>query len=207
MPQKTASAMITLLRALWPEPPEGGILTIWEMPGKTSLHYPLTDVLACSNADVAELLGQLEGHDVYFGHGLRCDDLEGNQRGTKKHVNWLPGFVLDIDLFNPENPEAHKAGEGELPRDDNDVDAIIEGAPPPTAIVHTGNGYHLYWGFDKPQELTCKAARDAAAKQFEAFQQPFIDRAKELGFHLDKTASIDRVWRLPGSRNEKQNRG
>lgn len=210
---KTTTGMLELLRVLWPEPPADGYLTIWEMPGKSSLHYPIRDVLSCSEADVRELLAQLEGHNVYFGHGLRCPGLPSEQRGTKKHVNWIPGYVLDIDLFNPDNPKAHKltnsggkaSKEGlRLPETDEDVDAITEGAPPPTAIVHTGNGYHFYWGFDKPQQLTCKAARDAAHKHFEAFQEPFIERARGLGFHLDKTATIERVWRLPGSRNEKK---
>lgn len=201
---KTATGMLELLHVLWPDPPADGYLTIWEMPGKSSLHYPIRDVLACSEGDVQELLSQLEGHNVYFGHGLRCADLTSEQRGTKKHVNWIPGYVLDIDIFNPDNPGAHKAGKLRLPSTDEDVDAITDGAPPPTAIVHTGNGYHFYWRFDKPQQLTCKAERGAAHKNFEAFQQEFIDRAEGLGFHLDKTATIDRVWRLPGSRNEKK---
>lgn len=202
-PSEGIPYMIRLLRALWPYPPEGGYLTIWEMPGKASIHVPIREFLQATEEDVTELLTQLEGHDIYFGHGLRRQGLTGEQRGTKKDVDFVPGFVLDVDVYNPENPQAHRAGSLSLPKTDADVDAILDGSPAPTAVVHTGNGYHFYWRFEEPQHLTCKAARDAAHKQFEAFQEPFIQRAKELGFHLDKTASIDRVWRLPGSKNHK----
>lgn len=175
-------------------------LTIWELPEKFSYHYPIGELLACTNEDFSELFEQLEGHNVYFGHGLRRPGLDSSTRGTKKEVQCITAWVLDVDMFDPEAPEAHKA-KGELPRTIEDLEAILEVGPLPTAIVHTGYGYHPYWVFEEPVVLTCKAERDAAHKAFGKFQKQYIDRAKELGFHLDSTSTIDRVWRLPGSHN------
>ena len=190
--------MIPFLRALFSGLTEGCV-TLWTLPGKESLHVPVQGLLSASQADVAELEQMFAGRNVYFGTGVRRDGLDAETRGKKSDVICLPCFSLDIDL---RAPGAHKADN--LPETLEDADWIVADAPTPTAVVHTGNGLHLHWRFEEPYMIESTAHRKAVEKAFENFQRPFIKRAAERGWHLDLTATVDRVWRIPGFLNVKR---
>jgi hypothetical protein len=189
--------MQRLVGALWPRDVEGNF-TIWTNPDRISYHIPLGDVRCLTDDDLDELRQENGRNCVYYGLGLRRNGLRSNERGGKKDIVALPGFVLDIDV---DDAAAHKATN--LPQSDDDVFAILEPFVTPSMIIHTGHGYHIYWLFEEPLLLSTNPERKAAGEAFERFQAPFIEHAKALGFHVDKTDTIDRVWRIPGFNNVK----
>ncbi len=184
---------------LWPDFTAQGNLTLWLNPGRASLHVPLSNFAAITDADIAELRREnAQKRAIYFGLGLRRDGLPGAKQGGKQDVVALPGFALDIDIFHE---TAHVASN--LPACEDHAYEIIKGSPDPTMIVHTGYGWHCYWLFHKPLLLATATQRTAVQKAYKAFQQTFIDRAAALGLHVDATATIQRVWRVPGFSNWK----
>lgn len=190
-----------LFSALWPDFDRPGAITFWFAPSKLSLHTALRDFAKLTAADWAEFRAQADAdkEHVYFGLGLRQDGLTQREQGGKKHVTAIPAIALDIDFAHP---SAHKAKN--LPPDLESVIALIqEHAPGVGAIVSTGHGVHLYWFFDKPLELVTPLDRRNANEAYEKFQQPIIAAFKARGWHLDLTATINRVWRVPGFANPK----
>jgi putative DNA primase/helicase len=184
--------------ALWPKAIEGN-LTFWFFPSKKSAHLSLAALKELTDEDLEDLhRDNRAGAHIYFGLGLRRPGLTSSKQGGKQDIVALPGFALDIDIHHP---TAHVAKN--LPRTDEEAYEIIANALEPTIIVHTGHGWHVYWLFKKPLLLTTATQRTQAQKAYKAFQQPFIDRAAKLGWHLDNTASIQRVWRVPGFINPK----
>lgn len=191
-----------LLSALWPDPNRAGDLTLWMTPGKRSYHFALRE-LPLSTADYDELRVQAdtETWNVYFGLGLRREGLAAHQQGGKKDILALPALALDIDFANP---RAHKAKN--LPRDLDEAECLLAGEPDPSAIIHTGNGVHVYWFLRHAIELLNAKTLKQAHKAYKAFQARFIKRANDKGWQLDSTSTVQRVWRLPGFVNQKTNK-
>lgn len=187
-----------LLGAVWPERNYYvGNLTFWFYPSKKSAHIALPTFWAMSDEDLADLHRDNEnGENVYFGLGLRRPGLPAKKQGGKKDIVALPGFAIDIDKWNE---AAHVAKN--LPRTDEDAFKIISGGPDPSIIINSGNGWHCHYLFDEPQVIETTAQQNALQKAYKAFQKPFVERAANLGWHLDNTASIQRVWRVPGFKN------
>jgi putative DNA primase/helicase len=191
--------MRAFVEALWPGLNYAGNITFWFHPSKKSVHVPLCVFSTLEEDEIAALHADNEaGENVYIGLGLRRDGLLPSQQGAKADIVAIPGWALDIDKLSQ---QAHKATN--LPVTDEDAYRIIERAPDPTIIINSGNGWHVYWLFREPWLLQSAADRAQAQKAYKAFQKPFIARAREFGWHLDNTASIQRVWRVPGFINHK----
>jgi hypothetical protein len=195
-----------LFRELWSDFPEYWV-TFWFSGNKESLHLPVEKVLAGGDEDLKELNEYAAGRNTYFGLGLRRDDLGPSRQGGKKDVVVLSALALDIDFYNPSAHKAHN-----LPRDLDEASQFLvqqDGKTPqkpPSAVVMTGNGAHLYWYLKEPMVFSGFKegfGRERAEKLYQMFQAPMIARAKELGWHLDKTATLQRVWRVPGTINQK----
>lgn len=193
--------MRNFFEALWPRCELQGAVTIWLNPGRESLHVPIRSLLASGDSDLDELRSMAGARDVYFGLGLRRFGLDTNQQGRKVDVVALPGFALDVDFFSAVAHKAHN-----LPRDLDEASVLFEGEVDPSIVVHTGNGVHAYVLFDEPMLLSTDSQRTRAQKLYRRWQQPFLRKAKERGWHLDGTAEIQRVWRVPGFVNQKTNR-
>lgn len=193
--------MKTFFSALWNFDglAEAGYLTFWGLPGRRSIHAPLADLKASSDEEWSELLEHYQGKNLYFGTASRRGDLKDSQRGTKRDCVLLPAFVLDVDMKAEKGTHAAE----NLPETLEDVDSILGDDPPPSAVVSTGNGLHLYWFLEEPLDVSSKAKAEAVGKQTKAWQNRYIERAKGLGWALDATHSVDRVWRVPGSLNVK----
>lgn len=187
--------------ALWSDFSTPGNVTIWTNPGRESFHVPLARLGAFTDEDIGELRALNRTKNIYAGLGLRVDGLTKKQQGGKQQITALPGLVLDIDVLSKVKG-AHAAGN--LPEDkDEALEVILAGAPDPTMIVWSGYGWQPHWVFKKPWILTTAADRKRAGAAFEAFQQPFIERGLMRGWQVDSTATIQRVWRVPGFDNLK----
>jgi hypothetical protein len=179
---------------------EGLVTLAWDK--KCWKHFPVSMFAAPSAPeDDEELFAELGRRKSVYAHpGLRHPDTP--KRGRRSDVVALAAFVLDIDTAAP--PGAHKTANELLPKNEDDVLAILEVAPEiPSLIVHSGYGYQPWWVFSEP--IWCKTGPDRKRAQdaYKKFEEPFLKRAKGLGFHMDSTASIEHEFRLPGTLNAK----
>lgn len=176
-----------------------GNFTVWLAPSKRSIHLPLALAASLPEEDEQELVEINDGQtDVYFGLGLRGDGLPPEQQGGRHKIVALPGFMLDLDLLDP---VAHKSQK--LPQTLEDVQVILGDTADPSIVVHSGHGLQLYWLFDRPLLVSSQNVREVEV-EYARFQQRFRDRAATGGWEVDETATVNRVWRLPGYKNWKR---
>ncbi len=197
---------------MYPEIPQecgDSVITLWNRQTKESQHVaPPHD-----NPDKFDALVQQQvdlNRDIYFGVALRRSDLTKQQRGRVQDCRALPGLFLDIDIDTGDQAHAAK----NLPKTDAQCLEILSCLPEPTGIINSGRGWHVYWLFDKVlpisyaeqnniSKLESVIAELKAAKASEALQRTAIAHAQNLGYHVDFTANLDRILRLPGTINTK----
>ncbi len=140
-----------------------------------SRHIPLDNRVAL--LDTLQRLSDTNrmGWGAYFAVGLRKPGLSRWKRGGAAEVVALPAFYTDID-------------------DPTDAALIqLRGARlPPSAIVHSGGGYHAYWLLDEPT-ADLNTARQVLQGLARTFGGDGLSPAQSL--------------RLPGSVNHKPERG
>lgn len=132
-------------------------------------------------------------HDVYFALAAYKQGFYRNDQGKKvvrvrDNVQALKALWLDID-YKGEYPDLPAA-----------VGALQEflrtsHMPPPSIVVGSGNGVHVYWPFDTPVPLD----------RWQRLAEAFKAAAKDLGFKADLACTADacRVLRPPGTWNFK----
>ncbi|WP_245959530.1 phage/plasmid primase, P4 family [Neobacillus piezotolerans] len=104
---------------------------------------------------------------------------------------------MEIDLMSG----IHAANN--LPTED-DVQSILDTfSLDPSIVIHSGGGLHCYWLFDKPAEIRSVKDMQGAERMLGRFQKVFIRLAKAKGLHIDNTADLARVLRVPGTFNLK----
>lgn len=135
----------------------------------------------------------LSGLDVYVGIATRKPGLAKHQRGKVEECLSIGALWLDVDRFGP----GHKAKN--LPKDENDLLTILSVGPDPTLIVDSGGGWHVYWCFDHLRILDTATM----SQRTRYWQSKYIEVAGKNGWHLDDTGNLDRVLRVPGTKNYK----
>jgi len=164
-----------------------------------SKHIPISALDTIDDSDTAYLRGL--DQNVYIGTAMRRLGLAENQQGTKHELIALPCISLDIDFADP---VAHQATN--LPLDLDEASVLFDGQEDPSLIVLSGNGMQPHWLLKEPLPLDSRDALAYAEHLIKQFQAPFMKRAKANGWHLDSTATAQRVWRLPGFVNKKTDR-
>lgn len=149
-----------------------GFINIRAIPPTASEFYPLTEY-----SWLPRLLDKYKKSNLYFGVATR--DGEG---GAKENVVDIPALWLDVDFKN--TPKQM-------------FDSVLPKFPlPPTAVVMSGGGYHIYWKLKEPAKKT---------------QQPEIEHIlKSLAMNMRGdlvAAEIARILRIPGSFNMKPEYG
>lgn len=170
-------------------------VSLWDKFTKESIHIPISKISTITQ-QAQTLVSQ--NKDVYYGVALRRPNLLKSQRGKLQDTRGLPGFFLDIDIDTALS--AHVAQN--LPKNEDQIVEILSVLPPPTSIIDSGHGWHVYWLFNQVQSITHANSLDIA-KSLERFQRKAIAHANALGYHVDFTGDIPRVLRLPGTINLK----
>ena len=81
---------------------------------------------------------------------------------------------------------------------------MLDAAPyKPSLIVHSGHGFQVYWLFKEIAYFDSQADRDAFGRLCRGWQQLFQQAGRDRGWHVDSTADLTRVLRIPGTRNLK----
>ncbi|MGE5391118.1 MAG: phage/plasmid primase, P4 family [Deltaproteobacteria bacterium] len=171
-----------------------GYLSIWDRQTKQTRWFSTTEL-----KEAVQLSEEMikAGHDVYFGVGLQSQSYEVNIRGKAETISVIPGTWADIDIAGIHSAE-------NLPKTMEEARSIIAGFPfPPTIIVHSGGGLHVYWLFDRPWLLTDPKDNEQAKRLSKRFQEFLRDEAGKQGWKLDPTADLARLLRVPGTVNYK----
>ena len=84
-----------------------------------------------------------KGLDVYVGVNPRI-----GQAGNKENVHWLTSFHAEVDY----GQAGHKKKEPEYQTYNDALTAIKAFEFPPTLVIHSGGGFHCYWGIEEAGE-------------------------------------------------------
>ncbi|MDK2889107.1 MAG: hypothetical protein PWP72_1985 [Thermoanaerobacter sp.] len=176
-----------------------GWLVIWTKQDKLSRWYETHNI-----PEVAARCRELAGSfDVYYGIGLQGQRLASNQRGKADGVIAIPGLWLDIDCQGGTHTATN------LPTFEEARDFMAAFPLPPSIVVHSGGGLHVYWlfrqlwTFSETDPPRIRAGHKKAADLVARFQQAFIALAGARGWRLDNTSDLSRVLRVPGTFNHK----
>jgi hypothetical protein len=139
-------------------------------------------------------------NDIYYCTSLQsaCDtNTRGQQIAVRdaNNVLALKAIWLDVDGNKPSDPEKGYATKADA------ASALSQflakaGLPGPSAIVDSGNGYHVYWISDKPLTVA----------EWEPYAYGLWALVKQHGLRADPvTTDRARILRVPGTSNHKSN--
>lgn len=134
---------------------------------------------------VLEMNTNQKKNGAYFTVNGFARFVEGDYHGrTKANVTSFNGNFLDIDL----TPETRRT-QAELIYKD-----LCDKGLPPTAVVLTGKGLHVYWMYAKPFEVNEKTL-----KEYEALQSAIVEHFRLQGAD-PQARDAARVLRIPGAK-------
>jgi hypothetical protein len=146
---------------------------------------------------LVDAASRMDDRDVWFGVATRAQPLPHGARGGDTDCVAIPALWMDIDIAGPNHQDQYK-----LPVDVDQARKIIDTFPlPPSIIVDSGGGLHVYWQLDEP--LPAEDARTILAR----WAATWDANAASVDMRVDNVFDLPRVLRLPGTRNLKQDCG
>jgi len=170
-------------------------LYLWTLPDRRAWCFPVSNLGIMITA--VEPLS--DTRDVYVGIGTATKKIPPNRRPKAKEVFCLPGLWVEIDI-TVGGAHAKK----NLPSSIEEALSILPDFLKPTLVIWSGNGLHVYWLFEKPWKLNSPEENLRAALLSIRLQAFIKQLADEHGWHIDSTADLNRVLRVPGTLNHKQ---
>jgi hypothetical protein len=163
-----------------------------DVAGESGFAWRSVHAATIDDAVEAATQGNAAGLNVYVGLGARRDGLSAYQRGKKADVAGLGAVWLDLDIGTKGHASKH------CPPDEDAALEILRALPrPPSMVVDSGGGYHVYWLLDGPAD----AMRvEALCRSWEALA---IAAARAKGWHVDHRHDASTVLRVPGTSNRK----
>lgn len=145
-------------------------------------------------------LSRFAGKNLYFACGLQPLDAKGN-RATKKTVVGIPGLWADIDYLI----EGGEHKKGDLPKSRDEAFKLVADIPlPPTFIVESGHGLHVYWLFKEPWLFESDKERIEAEALTKRWHEFILGKANKRGWTVDAVFDLSRILRVPGTINQKK---
>ena len=170
-----------------------GYINLWTSEDKKTRWFNVEDI----ESMVDEAMNLRDLHNVYFGLGVRNKNLGQFQRGTSADVMSLPCVWIEIDTKDG----VHAADN--LPTKE-EVQSILDTFPlEPSIINHSGGGLHCYWLLEDSAKIRSDKDLKSAERMLSRFQSVFIQLARVKQLHIDNTADLARVLRVPGTFNRK----
>ena len=172
-----------------------GYYHTYELPSKTSTWYAVGDIEKLIS-DVTNKKSQ----NVYIGICPIANAKTAYQRSTIAEVCAQTVVVVDLDV---KTIGAH--AQEKLPKS---IDEALEWLktlelPPPSAIIHSGNGLQLYYALDKPFLITDEATRKRAQKLSYGINRFIILEGNKKGWMFDNVGDLARIMRVPDTLNHK----
>ncbi len=122
--------------------------------------------------------------------GTRRERFADGRRGTADDVLDVVAFAVDLDVLC-----AHHARTDLPPTIDDAHDLLTDYPLAPTVITATGGGLQAWWMLAEPTP---------AADVLDVLRRwgaSWRELGRRRGWHVDSTASLDHVFRLPGTTN------
>ena len=176
--------------ALFGGKPNELYVLLWTLPDKESFWFRDVD----SAAKHAETM---QAHNLYVGLGLANQDYGPNRRCPSDQVSGIVGICADIDLRSKAHPKVT------LPSTVEDALFMLPQEFPPTVVVLTGNGAHIWWLFREPWIFESENERCEAAALLGRWHTLLRDNASQKGWTYERLADLARVLRIPGTINRK----
>lgn len=176
------------LEALCSGKPDELFLLLWTLPEKDSRWFRnVADAIRCAESMAA--------HDLYVGVGLATADYGPKQRCKSDEIAGIVGFWADLDLRSDAHPK------DTLPATVEQALSILPPEFPPSIVVLTGNGVHIWWLFKEPWIFASEEDRKASAAFVSRWHTLLRDNASQHGWSYERLADLARVLRVPGTTN------
>lgn len=176
------------LESLFAGKPDELHILLWTLPEKKS-HWFRSVEKAVRYAE------SCRERDIYLGVGLSKKDLGRMRRCPSEEIGGLVGVFADIDLRS----DAH--AKGNLPATIEQALSILPPELPPTFIILTGNGVHVWWLFKEHYVFENDQERKRAASLAYRWSTLIRDNARLRGWSIDRLGDLARVLRIPGTQN------
>lgn len=184
------------LSDLWGTKTSGYIL-IWAYNGSSlkKSYWFQTSEEAAAYLDKA---ASMDNINYYVGVGLSPKDYGAYARCPKKDIVGIAGLYVDIDIQS----DAH--AKPNLPANIDEARQLLNELPQtPSYIIHSGHGIQAWWLFREVWMFDSDAEREAAEQLERRLIYYFKDRAKQHGWDVDSVYNLDRLLRIPGTKNWK----
>ena len=182
------------LNTLYHDKPDKDFILVWEKRKDKKVSYWFDHTSDAINHFKKQGLSQ----DTYVGCGTSGKALPAFRRCLATEISGIPGAWIDVDVLNPVHSKPN------LPETKQKALEIIEPFPlKPTIIVWSGHGYQFWWVFKKFCALTNQRQHEEAADMLHQFTWTMRDCARSMGYDLDMTFDLSRVFRIPGGKNHK----
>lgn len=154
-----------------------------------SLKAAIAQADAWETMEAADCYTSVNGFNWQQGGGRKVSDAEA-----------INGFYVDFDVYAI--PELTS-----LSADDFFSKVLSENPwlPPPTLSEYSGNGFWMFWMFDRPLLLNKKTEKHNFLAQWQTCQDYLIKKLTPYGADV-RCADVARVVRLPSTINTKTNR-
>lgn len=165
-------------------------ILLWTLPEKESRWFPrIEDAVSCAESFTTG--------DLYVGVGLAGKDYGRSRRCKSEEIAGIVGLWADLDLQSEAHPKAT------LPVSVEQALSILPSEFPPSIVVLTGNGVHVWWLFKEPWIFASEDDRCEAAELVGGWHTLLRDNASQQGWTYERLADLARVLRIPGTTNHK----
>ena len=189
-----ADQVKTFFNTLWPDQ-EDGFLSISSGTPSGSLQskffsFPLKFDL------ISSALDRWSNRNLWSSLGLFRERPQ-HGRGKASDVIGIPGVVGDFDCRGGQ----HKTDPDKLPTKEEALKLIREIPFKPSILIWSGGGYQTYWLFPEPWIFEDKQDKKKAERLSGRWKDFLVSIGKKKGWKIDSTASIEHLFRIPGTFN------
>lgn len=125
-------------------------------------------------------------HNLYF--AVNPTSRMMSKKAEKEDISTMEYLHVDIDQRPGEEFEAEIQRALRIT-----TEALPDGIPEPTFVIHSGGGVHAYWRLEQPFPIDGDPGKCAEAERY--------NQQMEVEFGGDHCWNIDRIMRLPGTLN------
>lgn len=180
------------LDLLWPDDINGPLSMFATSPDGQKRATPWADTLDRVEAVIADASTEA---NVWLSVATQIGQTDGRARADNARA--IPGLWVDIDIAGV----AHAADN--LPADEDEALELAHAlGPPPTAVVHSGNGLQCWWLFHSPAGLIGPDGDDTR-RLVEGWARTWKRISTERDVTVDPVFDLARILRVPGTLNWK----
>jgi len=168
------------LEALFEDKIAGLYILLWTLPERKSTWFNDLE-------SAIRLAESRTDRDLYVGVGLAPQDYGANHRCASSEIAGMVGIWVDIDIRS----DAHS--KAALPGTIREALSILPKELPPTFIVLTGNGLHVWWLFREHWLFGSDEERRDAATLARRWNTMVRDNGRMKGWSIDRLKDLARV--------------